>query len=46
VQDEIEQREPNIILVDVGKIIGDDLPLKAVKLNKKKLRVYLLIRQK
>jgi electron transfer flavoprotein alpha subunit len=38
VQGEIEQREPNIILVDVGKIIGDDLPLKAVKLNKKEVK--------
>jgi len=34
----IEQREPNIILVDVSGIMANNLLLKAVKLNKKEVK--------
>jgi electron transfer flavoprotein alpha subunit len=35
VQGEAEQREPNIISIDVSKIKAEDVPLKAIKLEKK-----------
>ncbi|HYF84076.1 MAG TPA: electron transfer flavoprotein subunit alpha/FixB family protein [Clostridia bacterium] len=37
VQGEAEQREPNIIMIDVSKIKADNIPLKAVKLDKKEI---------
>lgn len=35
VQGEAEQREPNIISIDVSKLKAEDVPLKAIKLEKK-----------
>jgi electron transfer flavoprotein alpha subunit len=35
IQGEAEQREPNIISIDVSKLKAEDVPLKAIKLEKK-----------